>query len=85
MKSKDASHRSKLWLYAILALVLVVCLWVGWRDFDPRIPQNEVRENIQLTIRWGIQVLVQYVIPGAIVIFFAREALAKFRSKQPDD
>lgn len=82
MTPNDTSRRSKWWLYAILTVVLFACLWVGWSDFDPRIPQGEVRENIRHTIRWVIQVLVQYVIPAAILIFFGREALAKFRRKQ---
>ncbi len=72
-------HRSKPVLYLILAIVLFACLWIGWRDFDPWIPQDEVRENIRLTIRWVIQVLIQYVIPGAIIIFFCKEALTKLR------
>jgi len=82
MTPVDTSHRSKLWLYAILALVLVACLWVGWSDFNPRIPQDVVRENIRLTIRQTIQALVQYVIPGAIVVFFSKEALVRIRSRQ---
>ena len=81
MTSIDTSHRSKRWLYVILAFAFLACLWVGWRDFDPWIPQNEVRENIRSTIRWLIQVLVQYAIPGAIIIFFGKEVLDKLRSK----
>ena len=81
MTSNSTSHRSKLWLYILLAVVLLACLWVGWRDFDPRIPQSEVRENIRSTIREVIQLLVQFVIPGAILIFFGKEALAKLRDK----
>lgn len=82
MTSVDTSYRSKLWLYAVLTLVLLACLWVGWRDFDFSIPQEEVRENIRSTIRWAIQVMVQYVIPAAIVIFFGKEAIAELRGKK---
>jgi hypothetical protein len=52
--SADASSRSKWGLYIVLAMVLLGCLWVGWRDFDPWTPQDEVRENIRWTIRRGI-------------------------------
>ena len=82
MMSVNTPRSSRLWLYVILTLVLLACLWVGWRDFDPWIPQDEVRENIRSSIRWVIQVLVQYVIPGAIVIFFGKEAIAKLRGKK---
>ena len=75
-------RRSRPWLYAILILVLVACLWVGWRDFNPRIPQDELRQDIRMTIRWLMQVLVQYAIPGAIIIFFSKEALSIIRGKQ---
>ncbi len=80
--SADASSRSKWGLYIVLALVLLGCLWVGWRDFDPWTPQDEVRENIRWTIRRGIQALVQYVIPGAILIVFGKEALTRPWGKQ---
>lgn len=82
MRSVDTSYHSKLWLYAVLTLVLLACLWFGWRDFDPWIPQEEVRENIRSTIRWTVQVLVQYAIPGAIIIFFGNEAITKLRGKK---
>lgn len=82
MPSGDTSNRSRLWLYAILTLVLVACLWVGWRDFTPWIPQDEIRENIRSTIRWAIQLLIQYIIPGAIVIFFGKKIFTKIRVNQ---
>jgi uncharacterized protein involved in cysteine biosynthesis len=76
------THSGKLWLYVILTLILLACLWVGWRELDPWSAQDEVRENIRSTIRSVIQVLVQYAIPGAIISFFGKEAYAKFRAKQ---
>ena len=80
MTSADTLHRSKpWWLYAILSLVLLACLWVGWRDFDPWVPQDDVRESIRSTIRRVIQVLLQFAIPGAIIIFFGKEIVAKLR------
>lgn len=82
MIPNNTSRRSRLWLYAILVSVLVACLWVGWLDFNPRIPQDELRQDIRLAIRWLIQALIQYVIPGAIIIFFSKEALSKICGKQ---
>lgn len=81
MTPVDTSHRNKLWLYAALTLILFACLWVGWRDFDPLISQGEIRESIRSNIRWAVQALVQYAIPGAIIIYFGKEAIAKFRAK----
>ena len=78
----DTSHRSRLWLYAILTLVLAACLWAGWRDVNPWIPQDEVRQEVRLTVRWVIQVLVQYVLPAAIIVFFSKAALSRMRGKQ---
>lgn len=82
MTSTTTLSRIKPWLYVVLTLLLLVCLWIGWRDFDPWIPQEEVRESIRLSIRWAIQILVQYVIPGSILIFFGKEILAQIRTNQ---
>ncbi|NCT66005.1 MAG: hypothetical protein GXC76_00015 [Rhodanobacteraceae bacterium] len=76
----DMSRPGKRWLYAVLTCVLLACLWIGWRDFDPWVPQDEVRENIRSTVRWLIQLLVQYAIPGGILIFFGKEVLARLRN-----
>ncbi len=68
-------------LFVLLGVVLVACLWIGWRDYDPRIPQEVVREGIRTTIRRIVQILVQFVIPGAIVAYFGQEAIARLRRK----
>ena len=81
MSITSTTSRSRLWLYVGLALVLFCCLWIGWRDFDPTVPQDEVRENIRSVIRWVLQALVQYAIPLAILVSFAREAVARYRSR----
>ena len=65
----------KWWLYIALVLIMAGCLWVGWRDFDPWLSQNDVRENIRSSIRGIIQITIQYAIPLAILVFFAREAI----------
>jgi hypothetical protein len=76
--SNTASHRSKFWLYAFLAFVLLACLWAGWRDFDfdPWLSQGEIRENIRSTVRWAIQVLMQLLVPASILYYFGAEAVA---------
>ena len=81
MTSVSTTHRSKFWLYVGLIFVFFVCLWVGWRDYNPMMPQNEVREMIRSNIRGVIQIFVQFVIPGAILVFFAKEGIAKIRSR----
>ncbi len=80
--TSSASHRSTPALYIILALVLLACLWAGWRDFDPWVPRDEVRENIRSTIRGVIQILIQFVVPGAIIVFFGKETVAKIRGSR---
>jgi len=79
MNAANSTRRLKPWLYLGLVALLVWCLWAGWHDFNPMIPQDEVRENIRANIRWVVQVLVQFAIPVAILIFLASEAIAAYR------
>jgi hypothetical protein len=76
------SHRSKLWLYAVLAFVLLACLWAGWQDFDPWESQDDIRESIRSNIRWAIQVLFQFLVSAAMLIYLGAEAVVKLRDKQ---
>ena len=78
----STSRRSKFWLYAFLTLVLLACLWAGWRDFDPWLSQDEIREDIRSTIRRVIQALVQFVVPAAILFYFGAEAAAGLRGRR---
>lgn len=80
--SENALHRSKSWLYAFLAFVLLACLWAGWQGFDPWLSQGETREGIRSTIRWAIQVSIQFLVPAAILFYFASEVVAKLRDRQ---
>ena len=82
MNTSEGIFKRKRWLYIGLAITLLVCLWIGWRDFDPYIAQEEVRENIRSGIRRAIQIVIQYIIPLGILVFFAREIIANKRSKQ---
>ena len=69
-----------------LLFVLGVCLWIGWSDYlleRPEVTQDEIRESIRLYIRSGIQVIVQFMIPTAVLTYFARK-LWRGRS-EPDE
>jgi len=67
------THRRNYALYIGLALVLLACWWIGWRDYDPYLAQEAVRENIRASIRGLIQIAIQYVLPIAILVFFTSE------------
>ena len=60
------------------ALALVTCLWVGWRDFDPFVPQAVVRHAIHAGPRLAVQVLVQYVAPVVLVAFLVGQAVKRW-------
>lgn len=77
---KDAK-RNKAVLYLTLALILAVCIGIGWHDFDPEIPQQVVRENIRSGIRWTLQLAIQYFIPINILVYFAQEIVAVRRAR----
>ena len=64
----------RLTFYVVLALVLLACLWIGWRDHDPWLEQALVRQRIREWIRLGLQLAVQCAIPGAIALVFMRRA-----------
>lgn len=62
----------------VLLIVLGVCLWIGWSDFQlarPEVTQEEIRESIRFYIRAGFQVAVQYLIPLAILAYFGKKLL----------
>jgi len=80
MKTINEMYRHKYLLYIVLASILAGCLWIGWHDFDPRMPQEAVRENIRSGIRGIIQLAVQYFIPINILIYFVQEIVAKRRN-----
>ena len=80
-ESNKVTSHSRLAVYFALALILILCLWIGWSDFDPRISQDEIREGIRSTIRQVIQFAVQYAIPAAILAFFVKETRAWIRSR----
>ncbi len=63
-----------------LIVVLCVCLWVGWSDFEltkPEVTQEEIRESIRIYVRTAIQLAVQYFIPLAIVVYFGKKILGR--------
>lgn len=71
------------WVYALAVAALVVLLSIGWSDVDLQPSQDEVRTAIRSNLRRGIQVLVQFVAPLALLAFLAREFLARVR-RGPD-
>ena len=67
---------------AVLVVVLVACVWVGWLDYffdKPEMSQQEIqeeiRESIRYYIRYGIKFAIQYMIPVSIIGYF----VAKFK------
>ncbi|MGH8049676.1 MAG: hypothetical protein ACREPB_03345 [Arenimonas sp.] len=82
MNKTKNQKRNKVVLYLALGLVLAACLWIGWHDFDPRIPQAEVRENIRSGIRWTIQLAIQYFVPINILVYFAQDIIAGRRMRR---
>lgn len=73
MNNIAKSRRRNYALYTALAIILLACWWIGWRDYDPNLAQEAVRENIRASIRGLIQISIQYVLPIAILVFFTSE------------
>ena len=80
VKSSRGNRSS--WVYFLAVLALIGFLWIGWRDFDPYLPQEVVRETIRSTLRRIIQLLVQYVVPMGLVAFLIAELVAKLRASR---
>ena len=68
------------WVYVGALVMLGACLWVGWSDFDPYVPQEVVRGAIREAPRQVVQAVVQFVAPAVIVAFLASEAVARWRA-----
>ncbi len=67
-------------LNLILIIILIVCLWIGWGDFDftqSDMTQQEIRDSIREHIRRAIQIAIQFVIPIAILGYFIKELFGK--------
>ena len=71
------------WRIAALVAALMLCLWIGWHDFDPDIARDDVREAIRLTIRRSAQIAVQFVAPGVLLALLARELGQWWRARAP--
>jgi len=69
-----ATTQRSLTTIVFATLALATCLWVGWRDFDPDVPQAVVRDAIHAGPRVVVQLLVQFVAPVVLVAFLARQA-----------
>ena len=84
MSESTSVQRQFPWLYLGLSLLFVACVWIGWSDFDPFVPQADVRAGIRGSIRGTIQFLVQYLVPVAILVAFAGKAISR-RGQQRTD
>ena len=78
---ETARKNPKTTTLVLAALALLACLWIGWSDFDPNVPQDVVRESIRATPRVLVQILVQYVAPAFLVAFLVREAFVRATRK----
>lgn len=64
------------WLYFLVVAALAACVWIGWPDFTPWVPQAAVQEAVRAAPRQMIQVLVQFVAPLFLVAFLVSEGAA---------
>lgn len=71
------------WRIVALVAALVLCVWIGWRDFDPDIARHDVREAVRLTVRRSVQIAVQFVAPGVLIALLARELGGRWRAGNP--
>ncbi|WP_199611619.1 hypothetical protein [Flocculibacter collagenilyticus] len=65
-------------LYALLFCLFWACIWIGWSDYEfikPAISQEEIRESIRFYIKRVFQVSVQFIVPIAILVYFAKRFL----------
>ncbi|KLI98270.1 hypothetical protein WQ56_15350 [Luteimonas sp. FCS-9] len=70
------------WRIVALVAALVLCLWLGWRDFDPDIARDEVREAIRLAVRRSVQIAVQFIAPGVLLTLLTRELGGRWRARK---
>ena len=59
-----------------LCVALVLCVWLGWRDVDPWMARDDVREAIRLTVRRSVQIAIQFVAPAVLLALLGRELQA---------
>lgn len=85
MKNIQENNHRKVVLYIGLALVLLACWWIGWRDFDPNLSQEVIRENIRSGIRGVLQLSIQFILPLGILVFFTREFFNRIPLGQDND
>ena len=64
-----------------LCAALVLCVWIGWRDVDPWMARDDVREAIRLTVRRSVQIALQFVAPGVLLALLVRELQAFRRAR----
>ena len=69
------------WVYGVAMLALVACLWIGWADFDPNVPQDVVRQGIHEAPRRAVQLLVQFAMPIFLTGFLLAGLFGRLRGR----
>jgi len=82
MSTSGRIRKPKRVFYLWLVVILLACWWIGWRDYDPYMAQELVRENIRTGIRGMIQISIQYIVPVAILVYFTSEFFNSLSSRQ---
>lgn len=77
----NPSDRAHGWRVLALCVALVLCVWIGWRDVDPWMARDDVREAIRLTVRRSVQIASQFVAPAVLLALLARELQAFWRAR----
>lgn len=70
------------WVYALAFVGLAICLWNGWSDFTPWVPQEVVQGMVRDAIRQGAQLFVQFIAPALLVAFLVSEGAAAVGSRR---
>ncbi len=81
MNANDNTKNPKYKLLIGLVIALLVCLWIGWSDYDPYMAQEIVRDNIRSSIQGMIQISIQVLLPIAIIVSLVKNATANRRAR----
>lgn len=70
-----------------LAIILIICLWVGWSEYlfiefetSKEEVRNEIRDSIGYYIRYWIQVIIKFLVPIAIIGHFISQLKNSFKN-----
>jgi hypothetical protein len=71
-------------LFLLAVVALVACLWIGWSDFTPQVPQELVKEAIRAAPQRVMQIVVQFIAPAMLNGFLSSAVAARIRAPQRD-